>query len=134
MATHELYPYLCVRDADEAIEYYCKVFGAKETFRLVEPSGRIGHAELEFDGTTLLLSSEFPECGVAGPSLDAPANSTVHLHVDNADEVVNRGDRIWRNNRLTTERSFLRRAFRIVSRSFWSSLERWTQHRRCFTR
>jgi len=90
MATHELFAYLCVRDAEKAIEFYCEVFGAKEKFRLVEPGGRLGHAELDFDGSTLLLSGEFPKYGIAGPDPDAPANCTVHLHVDNADEVVSR--------------------------------------------
>jgi len=48
MAIHELFPYLCVDDAGAAIEFYCKVFEVKEIFRLTEPSGRIGHAELDF--------------------------------------------------------------------------------------
>ena len=94
MATYELFAYLCVRDAEKAIEFYCKAFGAKEKFRLREPQGRIGHAELDFDGSTLLLCEEFPECGVAGPDPNSMANCTVHLHVDNADEVVARAEEL----------------------------------------
>ena len=45
MAIHELYAYLCVKDADKAIDFYKRAFGAEESFRLVEPSGRIGHAD-----------------------------------------------------------------------------------------
>ncbi len=56
MTVHEMYPYLCVQNAEQAIKFYTQVFHAKEKFRLTEPSGRIGHAELDFNGTTLMLS------------------------------------------------------------------------------
>ena len=55
MAIHELFPYLCVNDANAAIEFYCKVFEVKEIFRLTEPSGRIGHAELDFHNGAILM-------------------------------------------------------------------------------
>lgn len=88
MATHELFAYLRVKGAAEALEFYSKVFGAKETFRLAEPGGRIGHAQLDFDGTTLMLSEEYPELGILGPQSVGGASVTIHLHVDNADEVI----------------------------------------------
>jgi PhnB protein len=88
MATHELFAYLRVKGAAEAIEFYSKVFGAKETFRLAEPGGRIGHAQLDFDGTTLMVSEEYPELGILGPQSVGGASVTIHLHVDNADEVI----------------------------------------------
>ena len=88
MATHELFAYLRVKGATEAIEFYSKVFGAKETFRLAEPGGRIGHAQLDFDGTTLMVSEEYPELGILGPQSVGGASVTIHLHVDNADEVI----------------------------------------------
>lgn len=87
---HELFPYLCVRDASDAIAYYGKVFGAVEKFRLTEPGGRIGHAELDFGTTTLMLSEEYPEYGVAAPQPWQPTPMSIHLHVDNADEVIAR--------------------------------------------
>ena len=37
-------PYLIVKGAAEAIAFYVKAFGAKELFRLSEPSGKVGHA------------------------------------------------------------------------------------------
>ncbi len=54
----ELFAYLCVNDANAAIDYDTKGFGASEKFRLTEPGGRIGHAELDFDGITLMLSDD----------------------------------------------------------------------------
>ncbi len=88
MATHELFAYLRVKGAAEAIEFYSKVFGATEKFRLAEPGGRVGHAELDFDGSTLMVSEEYPELGILGPQSVGGASVTIHLHVDNADEVI----------------------------------------------
>ena len=42
---HTATPYLAYRDANAAIEFYKKAFGAKERMRLTEPGGKIGHAE-----------------------------------------------------------------------------------------
>jgi len=82
-----MFPYLCVKDAAKAIEFYRQAFGAQEKFRLTEPNGRIGHAELDFSGITLMLSDEYPEYGIKGP--DAIGSSvTIHLHVDNADAAI----------------------------------------------
>jgi PhnB protein len=90
MAVHELFAYLCVRNAAEAIDFYTKAFGAREKFRLTEPSGRIGHAELDFGAATLMLADEFPEYGIRAPEPGAGTPVTIHLHVDNADEVIAR--------------------------------------------
>lgn len=90
MTTHELFAYLTVDDAARAIEFYREAFGASEMFRLEEPGGRIGHAELDFDGTTLMLADEFPEIGCRGPKALDATPVTLHLHVDDADEVVRR--------------------------------------------
>ena len=67
MKIKELFPYLHVQGAAKAIEFYTRAFGATEKFRLTEPSGRIGHAELDFGGMTLMLADEFPEYGIRGP-------------------------------------------------------------------
>lgn len=90
MAIHEMFAYLCVPDAGKAIEFYSKVFGAREKLRLTEPSGRIGHAELDFGAGTLMLADEFPEFGITAPKPGSDASVTIHLHVDNADEVIDR--------------------------------------------
>lgn len=88
MAVHELFAYLCVRNAAEAMDFYRRAFGATEKFRLTEPSGRIGHAELDFGGATLMLSDEFPEYGIRAPQPGAGTSVTIHIHVDNADVVI----------------------------------------------
>lgn len=87
---HELFAYLCVHDAGGAIDFYSKAFGATEKFRLTEPGGRIGHAELDFGGITVMLSEEYPEYDIRGPLAVGGTPVSLHLHVDNADEVVGR--------------------------------------------
>lgn len=87
---HELFAYLCVNDANAAIDYYTKVFDATEKFRLTEPSGRIGHAEIDFDGITLMLSEEYPEYDIRSPRAIGGTPVTIHLHVDNADTLIAR--------------------------------------------
>jgi len=88
--TQEMYPYLCVHDAQAAVDFYTGVFGMKEKFRLTEPGGRIGHVELEFGSAILMVSEEYPEYGIRGPKSIGGTPVTVHLHVDDADAVVNR--------------------------------------------
>ena len=90
MTVRELFAYLHVRDAEQAIDFYAAAFGAREKVRLTEPGGRIGHAELDFDGKTLMLADEFPEYGIAGPETIGGSAVTIHLHVDDADEVIRR--------------------------------------------
>lgn len=90
MAVHELFVYLRARSAQQAVDFYKSVFGASEKFRLVEPGGRIGHVELELGGTILMLSDEFPEFDIHAPAPDAPGSFVIHLHVDDADAMIER--------------------------------------------
>lgn len=88
MAIHEVFPYLCVADTGAAIDFYQRAFGATEKFRLVEPKGRIGHAELLFGGTTIMLCDEYPEFGIRAPVAGAGVPLSIHLHVDDADACI----------------------------------------------
>ncbi|AOS81385.1 MULTISPECIES: VOC family protein [Hydrogenophaga] len=88
MRIDEAYAYLCVHDTNAAIDFYGKAFGATEKFRLVEPSGRIGHAELAFGPHTVMLCDEFPEVGIRSASSLGATPVTIHLHVDDADAML----------------------------------------------
>jgi PhnB protein len=88
MAVHELFAYICCRNAAAAIDFYARAFGAREKFRLTEPGGRIGHAEVDFGGTTLMLADEHPEYGIRAPEPAHGTPVTIHIHVDNADDVI----------------------------------------------
>jgi len=70
------------------MEFYVKAFGAREKFRLAEPSGRIGHAELDLDGMILMLADEFPEYGLKSATTIGATPVTIHLHVDDTDEFI----------------------------------------------
>jgi PhnB protein len=84
---HEVYPYLRVHSTAEAIDFYARAFGATELFRLTEPSGRIGHAEIKIGPTTLMLADEYPEHGICGPRTLGGTTFSIHLHVSDVDNV-----------------------------------------------
>lgn len=90
MSIHELFPYLRVKNAGKAIEFYTRAFGVTEKYRLTEPSGRIGHCELDFGGTTVMLSEEYPEFGFVGPQTIGGTSMSIHLHVDDCDAAIRR--------------------------------------------
>jgi len=80
-------PYLRVREAASAIRFYKKVFGASERYRL-RMGGKIGHAELELGGSTLMISDEFPEVQAVGPKALKGTTVTLTVYVDSVDRVV----------------------------------------------
>jgi PhnB protein len=85
-----LSPYLIVKGAPRAIEFYCKAFGAKELFRLAEPSGKIGHAELTIGRARFMLADEYPDFGALSPVSIGGTPVSIHLYVDDVDEMVGR--------------------------------------------
>lgn len=86
---HEVFAYLCVPDTQRAIAFYARAFGAVERFRLTEPSGRIGHAELQMGpSAVLMLSDPFPEYGITPPPPEGLPSTQIHLHVDDADAMA----------------------------------------------
>lgn len=60
-------PYLRVREADRALAFYRKAFGAKAKGRMAGPDGRVMHAEMQVFNTLVMLSDEFPERGSLSP-------------------------------------------------------------------
>jgi PhnB protein len=81
-------PYLSIKDAAKAIDYYKKVFGAEELGRMSDPKGRIGHAELKIGEGVLFLADEYPEMGVVGPQSLGGSPVTIHLYVRDVDDVA----------------------------------------------
>lgn len=93
MAIKEVFAQVRVNDGARAIEFYKNAFGARELFRLVEPNGRLGHAELDFDGHLIMFSDEYPEYGIRGPQSIGGTSVTIHLHVDDCDALIDRAVR-----------------------------------------
>jgi len=93
-----MFPYLIVRDAAKAIEFYKRIFGAEEVMRLAEPSGRIGHAELKLGAAMIMIAEEHPDRGVLSPLAYGGAGSFLHLHVENVDDMTQTRRRSRRQN------------------------------------
>ncbi len=83
-------PYLTVTGAAKALEFYKNAFGAVETLRLVGPDDRVGHAEIEINGTPIMLSEEYPEMDVRSPTTLGGSPVGIHLMVEDSDAVFNR--------------------------------------------
>jgi PhnB protein len=85
---NRLSPYLIVNGAARAIDFYTKAFGAVETFRHKAPDGKIGHAELRFGDTVVMLADEFPDHDAHGPSKFGGSPVSLHLYCDDVDAVA----------------------------------------------
>ena len=83
-------PYLVIKGAADAIEYYKKVFGATVVVRMDDPSGRIGHAELKIGDSHIMLADEFPEMNYRGPVTDGSSPVSLLLYVEDVDSIVER--------------------------------------------
>lgn len=83
-----LTPYLIVKDGDRALAFYTAVFGAKERIRLAEPSGKIGHAELELGDSLLMVADEHPDFGALSPVTVGGTPVSLQLYVDDVDATV----------------------------------------------
>ena len=85
-----LTPYLIIRNAAAAIEFYQVAFGAAERMRMDAPGGAIGHAELLIGGSLLMLADEMPEMGYSGPEAVGGTPVSLMLYVGDVDAVVER--------------------------------------------
>jgi len=85
-------PYLTIKGADRAIEYYKKVFGAQVLVRMDAPDGKVGHAELQIGNARIMLAEENPAMGeghVGATSIGASPVS-LYLYIPDVDRVVER--------------------------------------------
>jgi PhnB protein len=87
---HHVTPYLSIKGAAAAIDFYKQAFGAVEVVRMPQPDGRIGHAELKFGDSFVMLADEFPEMQVVGPKTLGNTSVGLLLYVDDVDKTVER--------------------------------------------
>lgn len=83
-----LTPHIVVQGAARAIDFYVLVFGAREDFRLTEPSGKVGHAELLIGTSRLMLADEYPDFGALGPAAVGGTPVVLHLYVPDVDATL----------------------------------------------
>ena len=82
---HTATPYLVVRGADKALDFYTRAFGAKEVVRMDGPGGKVMHAEFQIGDSMIMLSEEFPQMGSVSPSTLNGTASSVMLYVADVD-------------------------------------------------
>ncbi len=80
-----LMAYIIVRDASRAIEFYKTAFGAAERFRMPGPDGKVGHAELQFGPSVLMLADECPEATSKSPQSLGATTFCFVLYVPDVD-------------------------------------------------
>jgi PhnB protein len=87
---HSITPYLIIKGASAAIDYYKKVFGATERMRMGGPGGTIGHAELVIGDSTVMLADEQPDMGHRSPKTLGGTPVSLVLYVEKVDDVFKR--------------------------------------------
>lgn len=87
---HAITPYLTVKDAPAAIQFYQRVFAAKEVGRISMPGGVIGHAELQIGDSRIMLAEEMPQWGNKSPATLGGSSVGIALYVADVDAVFQR--------------------------------------------
>ncbi|TMA93834.1 MAG: VOC family protein [Deltaproteobacteria bacterium] len=85
-------PYLCVKGAATAIDFYKNAFGAREVMRIAMDEGKIGHAELRVGDAPFMLADEFPEMNFRSPQSIGGTPVNVLIYVDDVDALVKRAE------------------------------------------
>ena len=82
---HSVTPYLSIKGAAAAIDYYKQVFGATELFRMAGPDGKIGHAEIKIGDSPIMLADEFPEMEFVSPKTLGGSPVGLMIYTDDVD-------------------------------------------------
>ena len=83
-------PYLIIKGAAEAIEFYKRAFGAAELLRMADPQGRVGHAEIKIGDSVIMLADEHPAMGYRGPRSLGGSSVSILLYLEDVDAVFER--------------------------------------------
>ena len=82
---HSITPYLTVKGAAAALDFYKRAFGATERFRMGGPDGLIGHAEIVIGDSIIMLADEIPSCGNQSPQSLHGTPVSLLLYVEDVD-------------------------------------------------
>jgi PhnB protein len=85
---HTITPYLVVKGAARAIDFYKKVFGAREKFRMEGPGETVAHAELEIGDSVVMLADENPQHGALSPGTVGGTPVSIMLYVEDVDRIA----------------------------------------------
>ena len=81
-------PYLIIKDAARALEFYRKAFGATEIMRVAGPGGSVGHAEIKIGEAIIMLADEFPEMNCKSPHSFGGSPVSIMVYVQDVDAFV----------------------------------------------
>ena len=87
---HSVTPYLIIKNAAAAIDFYKKAFGATELLRMGQPDGKVGHAEIKIGDSPIMLADEFPEIGYKSPTTLGGSPVSLMIYVEDVDAVFSR--------------------------------------------
>jgi PhnB protein len=87
---HSVTPYLVMKGAARALDFYKSAFGAQELFRMDGPNGTIGHAEMKIGDSIIMLADESPETGHLGPDMERGTPVGMMVYVEDCDAVFHR--------------------------------------------
>jgi PhnB protein len=82
---HTATPYLIIKGAAGALDFYKKAFGAVELMRMDSPDGKIGHAEIKIGDSPIMLADEFPDMGFRSPQSLGGTPVSLCLYVEDVD-------------------------------------------------
>ena len=85
---HTATPYLIIKNAARAIDFYKKAFGATEHMRMADPSGRVMHAEIQIGDSRIMIADEFPEMGARSPESLGGSPVSIFLYVEDVDALA----------------------------------------------
>lgn len=97
---HSVTPYLSIKGAAEAIEFYKRAFGAVELFRLAASGGEIGHAEIRIGDSAIMMADPCETSAFRSPEALGGSSVGLHIYVEDVDTLfaraVNAGAKVVR--------------------------------------
>lgn len=82
---HSVTPYLMIKGASDAIDFYKRGFGAIEIFRLLHPSGQIGHAEIKIGNSSIMLADPCEQGAFRSPQSLGGSSVGLYVYVEDVD-------------------------------------------------
>jgi PhnB protein len=85
---HTVTPYMIVKGAAQALDFYKKAFGATELMRFPGPDGKVGHAEIRIGDSAIMLADEHPDMGARSPQSFGGSPVSILLYVKDVDTMA----------------------------------------------
>jgi len=127
---HTVTPYLIVKGATSAIDFYKRAFGAQELMRFPGPGGTIMHAEIKIGDSPIMLADEFPQMNALSPQTIGGTPMFIALYVENVDKLTAQAIAAGAKVEQPVKNQFYGDRSRHRGRSIWTSLDHRHAHRR----